>query len=309
MIELSTADVRGKRGDFRRGLVGYAQDEVDSYLEALAKRLEAMTLEHAKASERAAALSQQVKGLNNQSNAVGEALISGQRLKTQIVSQAESEAEKLLARVESEAEALLSAAAADANRDLQAARQEAERSRKESVGTLEDERRLLAAKVGRLREQLGDLARCETIVIGALEARRANFLYSVRSLVERELCEVARQEALTTDLALQAHATGNKLPAEGDASHDTLEEPPSPQVDHGGTLIPGVDRATEQGNEDDVSRLAKNIDGGLEEVVIVPLDYLTGLDYPDDPKRSPPVDRLLPRGEQARGAFEPGQGS
>ena len=64
MIDLTPLDVRKKRGDFKKMLRGYDPQEVDTFLELVAERLEVLVKEGLALKERTDLLTEQVKIIN-----------------------------------------------------------------------------------------------------------------------------------------------------------------------------------------------------------------------------------------------------
>ncbi len=121
MIDLTPLDVRKKRGDFRKGLRGYEPQEVDTFLELVAERMEELVRENLTLTERAGRLAQQVQGQEGRERAVQDALVTAQELREEIRDQARKEAENIVREAESEAERILAVAEkalADRHREL-----------------------------------------------------------------------------------------------------------------------------------------------------------------------------------------------
>lgn len=120
MIDLTPLDVRKKRGDFRKVLRGYDVDEVDSFIEMVAERLEELVKEKLKLEERVERLQDQVSQQEDREQAVREALVTAQELRRDMRLQARREAELLRREAENEIEKIIG----EAQRQL-AERQEA----------------------------------------------------------------------------------------------------------------------------------------------------------------------------------------
>ncbi|MDH5760307.1 MAG: DivIVA domain-containing protein [Gemmatimonadota bacterium] len=103
MIDLTPLDVRNKRGDFKKGLRGYETQEVDSFLEIVSERLEALVRENMVLKERLHSTQEQLNSQSGREKAVQEALVTAQELRTDIRGQAQKEAE--LIRNEAQADA------------------------------------------------------------------------------------------------------------------------------------------------------------------------------------------------------------
>src|SRR5689334_6639552 len=113
-IDITPLDVRKKKGDFAKGMRGYAPAEVDAFLDLVAERMEEMTKELISLRERTALLQSQGEAQTARERAVQEALVSAQSLRDDIREQARREAD-LFRR---EAEATAHRALADAERGV-----------------------------------------------------------------------------------------------------------------------------------------------------------------------------------------------
>lgn len=103
MIDLTPLDVRKKRGDFGKGVRGYNTQEVDSFLELVAERLEELVKENLTLRERADRLSEQVTAQTGRERAVHEALVTAQQLREEIQATAQKEAQLILKEAQSQA--------------------------------------------------------------------------------------------------------------------------------------------------------------------------------------------------------------
>lgn len=164
MIHLTPLDVRNKRGDFRRGLRGYEPQEVDTFLELVAERLEAVVRENLQLRERTQALESQVAAQNERESAVRDALVTAQELRAEIRDQARREADKVVEDARTEARRLVAESEADVRVRLRGLERQAD----EAVHTVNE-----------------------------LERRRLRFLRAFRQLLERELDVVEVEEART----------------------------------------------------------------------------------------------------------------
>jgi len=162
MIDLTPLDVRNKRGDFRKGLRGYESVEVDTFLEIVAERLEALVRENLQIKERSHALERQVKLQVEREEAVRDALVTAQELRTEIREQARREADKLVEDARTEARRLVAEAEAEVRIRARGAERKAD-----------------------------DIARS----LAELERGRLRFLRSFRQLLEREMDLVEVEEA------------------------------------------------------------------------------------------------------------------
>lgn len=103
MIDLTPLDVRNKRGDFKKILRGYDPQEVDTFLELVAERLEALVRDNIQMRERTELLQQQVSSSTGRERAVQEALVTAQELRADIRAQAQREADLILQEAQAEA--------------------------------------------------------------------------------------------------------------------------------------------------------------------------------------------------------------
>ena len=97
MIDLTPLDVRKKRGDFGKGLRGYDPQEVDSFLELVAERMEVLVRENLAFRGEVDQLGEKVVVQEGREQAVQDALVTAQELRQDVKKQAHREA-KLLER-------------------------------------------------------------------------------------------------------------------------------------------------------------------------------------------------------------------
>lgn len=161
MIDLTPLDVRNKRGDFKKLLRGYDPQEVDVFLELVAERLEALVRENIQLRERSETLQQQVSSQTGREKAVHEALVTAQELRSEMRTQAQRQAELILAEAQSEARRQL----AEAEAEVRTRYRDAERRLEQAQDALVE-----------------------------MERRRARFLKSFRQLLEREMDVVEVEE-------------------------------------------------------------------------------------------------------------------
>jgi DivIVA domain-containing protein len=203
MIDLTPLDVRKKRGDFKKIMRGYDPYEVDSFLELAAERLEAVVRENLQLRQRTDTLQERVDVQQEREQAVQDALVTAQELRTDIQAQSQREADHMLREADAEARRLLAEAKAEARRIL---------SEAESEGR------------GRLRDVERRLDQSQDAV-EQLEHRRSRFLREFRNLLERELETITSEEhkpSLAPDTASRHRHGGDPLPPP--ASATALEE-------------------------------------------------------------------------------------
>lgn len=134
MIDLTPLDVRKKRGDFAKGVRGYNVQEVDTFLELVAERLEELVKENLTLHERVDRLAEQVTAQTGRERAVHEALVTAQQLREDIQTSAQSTADRIIRDAEVRGKELL----ADAERrvaDRAESLHELERRRKRFLAT------------------------------------------------------------------------------------------------------------------------------------------------------------------------------
>lgn len=161
MIDLTPLDVRKKRGDFKKGMRGYETQEVDGFLELVAERLEALVRENLQLRERNQSLERQVASQTEREEAVRDALVTAQELRTEIRDTARKEADKVIDDARTEARRMIAEAEAEVRTRLR----NSERQADHAVETLAE-----------------------------LERRRLRFLRSFRQLLEREMDVVEVEE-------------------------------------------------------------------------------------------------------------------
>ncbi len=110
MIDLTPLDVRKKRGDFAKTLRGYDASEVDNFLELVAERMEVLVKEKLELEERSDTLGKKVEAQEGRENAIQEALVTAQKLREDVKSQAQQEAEFLLREARGRIEGMVNAA-------------------------------------------------------------------------------------------------------------------------------------------------------------------------------------------------------
>lgn len=196
MIDLTPLDVRNKRGDFKKLLRGYDPQEVDTFLELAAERLEMLVRENIQLRERSETLQIQVSSQSGREKAVQEALVTAQELRTEMRSQAERQAELILAEAQAEARRQLAEAEAEI------------RTRFRDV-----ERRM---------DQAQD-------ALAEMERRRTRFLRSFRQLLEREMdvVEVEEGRPPLEERPIEMDLGGGRGIVDEPAVDETPEEVPS----------------------------------------------------------------------------------
>jgi DivIVA domain-containing protein len=104
MMDLTPLDVRKKKGDFRRGIRGYEQSQVDDFLDLVADRMETLVRDSSGVAGRIARLEQQVSDYQDRERALTEALVSAQQMREDIRSQSTREVELLRKQAQQDAD-------------------------------------------------------------------------------------------------------------------------------------------------------------------------------------------------------------
>lgn len=118
MIEITPLDVRKKQGGFAKAMRGYATQDVDTFLELVAERLEELVKEVRTLRERTIQLQAQADVQVGRERAVQEALVTAQSLREEIQEQARQEADLFKREADAHAERVL----ADADRGVEECR-------------------------------------------------------------------------------------------------------------------------------------------------------------------------------------------
>ena len=95
MIDLTPLDDRKKRGDFGKGLRGYDPQEVDTFLELVAERMEVLVQENVAFRGRVGELEEKVVAQQGREQAIQDALVTAQELRQDVKKQAHREANLL----------------------------------------------------------------------------------------------------------------------------------------------------------------------------------------------------------------------
>ena len=198
MIDLTPLDVRKKRGDFRRLLRGYDPEEVDTFMDLVAERFEELVRENLRLSEKTDRLEVQVQALEGREHAVQEALVTAQKLREDVRSQTQRDADVLNTQSRREAELLKAEADAEIGRRLG-----------EAEGLILERQRALEE----------------------LERSRLKFLKSFRGLLERELDAVEVEESrrpledVPLELELRGWMPGGSEDGEAEAEAELETDP------------------------------------------------------------------------------------
>ncbi|MDP8958227.1 MAG: DivIVA domain-containing protein [Actinomycetota bacterium] len=213
-MELTPIDVQQKT--FRASLRGYAEDEVDDFLDQVVETLRGYQQRLQQAEERTAALEEQLSTNEETEAAIKRTFIAAQRTHDEMVEEARAEAARILAEAKEEAD-----------NQLAEVRMRAVRAEESHVR----ERDQLMMELVELRRVTSDLrGRLEALAAGALEDLRAVETSIAEAgapaLTEGEPYEEdrARQEGVGEQAAQGEEPIGEER-AEGE-EHSLEEEPP-----------------------------------------------------------------------------------
>jgi len=121
-MDLTPLDVRKKKDDLRRTVRGYDPGQVDSFLDLVADRLEAVVQEEVRLKEQVTLLRERLGGFEERERALNEALIAAQELREEARLQAEKQAGLRIQEADQHAERVVSEArrsAEDSERALE----------------------------------------------------------------------------------------------------------------------------------------------------------------------------------------------
>ena len=158
-MPLSPIDVQQQT--FKVALRGYAEDEVDEFLDEVVISLRDYEQRLRDAEERIAVLEEQLSANRETEDAMRRTFLAAQRTADAIVEDAKVEADRLVTGAHSESDRVLSKAQSESDRLLSEARSESDRVSKqqgEEKAKLLGETALLRDRVNGLRTMLADLA-------------------------------------------------------------------------------------------------------------------------------------------------------
>lgn len=218
MIDLTPLDVRNKRGDFRKGMRGYDTQEVDSFLEMVAERLEALVRENLQLKERTQSLESQVRSQTERESAVRDALVTAQELRTEIREQARVEAEKIVEDARTESRRMIAEAEAEVRIRLRNSERKADEIVR-SLGELERGRLRFLRSFRQLLEREMDVVEVEETRTPLEDRSYEMDLGAIRAQVDRERAEGSSDGE-------DAGATDDQVPAAGDTVEPGLDISP-----------------------------------------------------------------------------------
>jgi cell division initiation protein len=223
MIDLTPLDVRNKRGDFRKSMRGYEIQDVDSFLEMVAERLEALVRENLQLKERTQSLESQVRSQTERESAVRDALVTAQELRTEIREQARVEAEKVVEDARTESRRMIAEAEAEVRIRLRNSERKADEIVR-SLGELERGRLRFLRSFRQLLEREMDVVEVEEARTPLEDRSYEMDLGAIRAAVDREEAERAPDAAPTGDPIADENASEEDAP-EGEEGEDRGQEP------------------------------------------------------------------------------------
>jgi cell division initiation protein len=149
MIELTPLDVRKKKGDFRSVVRGYDRAAVDSFLDEVASRLEALVRENSAMTAKAETMGEAIADYRDRERAMNEALVSAQQLREDMREQARREADLMLREARQEGERIV----ADAKRQVALAFEALRRVHGQRVRFLRLFRALVERQIGEIEQE------------------------------------------------------------------------------------------------------------------------------------------------------------
>ena len=161
MIELTPLDVRKKKGDFRSVVRGYDRGAVDSFLDEVASRLEALVRDNSAVAAKLEAMNDAIGGYRERERAMNEALVSAQQLRVEVREQSRREADLVLREARAEGDRIV----ADAKRQVALALEALRRVQGQRIRFLRLFRALVERQLGEIEqeeERTAALARLES---------------------------------------------------------------------------------------------------------------------------------------------------
>jgi cell division initiation protein len=149
MIDLTPLDVRKKKGDFRSVVRGYDRTAVDSFLDEVAARLEALVRDNSAVSTKLEAMTEAISGYRDRERAMNEALVSAQQLREDMREQARREADLMLREARQEGDRIV----ADAKRQVALALEALRRVQGQRVRFLRLFRALVERQMGEIEQE------------------------------------------------------------------------------------------------------------------------------------------------------------
>ena len=157
-MDLTPLDVRKKSDDFRRVVRGYDPNQVDSFLDTCADRLDELVQNAGRREDELAALEKRLDSYEQRENALNEALLTAQELREESRAQADKSAELKLRDAEQEAKSIRR----DADAAIQASRRTLDELLVRRAGFLRSMRWSLERFLGEIEEEEVRMATEET---------------------------------------------------------------------------------------------------------------------------------------------------
>lgn len=216
-MKLTPLDIRHK--EFRRGMRGYADVEVDEFLDEVADEYERLFKENIDLNERVEALEDKVSQYKRIEETLQKTLVSAQQSAEELKANASKESQLILRDAELKARQMVS--------DLYSDRQNLEKQIQGLRGVEQDLRMRLRTMLQTFLKQLEDTP---TVAAGAPADDFAHRARAIKEAIAREDTVVAPPSAmpassLVADPATEAEPVGPAAPTAGETDTVTAAEP------------------------------------------------------------------------------------
>jgi len=246
MIDLTPLDIRRKKGDFSRGLRGYDSQEVDTFLDMAAERLEELVRDNLSLRERVAHLSEKVEGQEGRERAVQEALVTAQALREEITGQARREAELIRQEAEAESRRLWEETDSATRKRREESEAMSKRTREEAEAVTRSAREEADKLARKALEDLDRRKEDAEVSLRALERQRVRFLRSFRALLENELDALTEEEA-SVPVAPEADLKARDRPSNGEVDSGETDAPTSTDASTSADASTSTDASASRG--------------------------------------------------------------
>jgi len=247
MIDLTPLDIRKKKGDFSRGLRGYDSQEVDTFLDMAAERLEELVRDNLSLRERVAHLSEKVEGQEGRERAVQEALVTAQALREEITGQARREAELIRQEAEAESRRLWEETESATRKRLEESEAMSKRTREEAEAVTRSAREEADKLARKALEDLDRRKEDAEVSLRALERQRVRFLRSFRALLENELDALTEEEEASVSVAPEADLKARDRPSNGEVDSGETDAPTSTDASTSADASTSTDASASRG--------------------------------------------------------------
>lgn len=148
-MDLTPLDIRKKKDDFKRVVRGYDAEQVESFLETCADRLDELVQQDAMRAQSLADLERRLESYESRERALNEALVAAQELREEARTQADRSSRLKVRAAEQEAEDILRSAEAA----TEASRRSLDALRVRRAGFLRSMRWSLERFLGEIEEE------------------------------------------------------------------------------------------------------------------------------------------------------------